>query len=88
MKAIIEIGNLSKRFGQPSIQAILLDAKQTDRALDLVNSLSEVSRCSKENGKLEVVLRKGGCWQLLNALMKKGIEVEEIKKRAKSLEDI
>lgn len=88
IKAFDTIENLREKFGKPFVEITFADTKEVNKALDLINSLSYVSECKKENIKLEVILKGASSSLLLNALMKKGIKVEEIKKATKSLEDI
>ena len=88
IKACDTVENLRKRFSKPIVMVSTVNERDTQRALDIINSLDFVSDCKRENKRITVTLKEKSSSSLLNVLMEEGIEVEEIKKVEKSLEDV
>jgi len=88
IKACDTVENLRKRFSKPIVMVSTVNERDAQRALDIINSLDFVSDCERENKRIIVTLKEKSSSSLLNVLMEEGIEVEEIKKVEKSLEDV
>ena len=88
IKACDTVENLRKRFSKPIVMVSTVNERDTQRALDIINSLDFVSDCKRENKRITVTLKEKSSSSLLNVLMEEGIEIEEIKKVEKSLEDV
>ena len=89
IKAYDTIDNLRSKFTKPVVEIAFSDSREVERALNLMSSLDYVSDCSQYNGGIAVTLAESKrSSTLLSFLMRKGIKVEEIKRVAKSLEDV
>ena len=89
IKAYDTIDNLRGKFTKPVVEITLPDNREVEKALKLLNSLDYVSGCNRHNDGITVTLAGSDMSsRLLSFLVKNGIEVEEIKRVSKSLEDV
>lgn len=87
-KAYDTIENLRSKFGAPAVEVTLANDEGAEKALTLLKSLDYVSECKRDGLKIAVLMEHERTSTLLSALMKNGIQVEEIKSVPKSLEDV
>jgi len=85
---IDSIENLEDELGETIIEINLLYEEEAQKVLEILNSLSYVSEYEIEGLKITVNCGNNTASMILRTLMNKGIEVEELKKAHKSLEDI
>ncbi len=88
IKGYDTIENLMRKFSKPSVEIVLTDEKEAEKALDLLDSLDFVSECERDGLRITVITKGEKTSTILGVLMTDGIRVEEVKKVTKSLEDI
>ena len=83
------LDNLRNRFTAPVVEMVFADDTKADGALTLIESMEYVEECERNNSTLMITLKNNGNpARLLSALVEKGIEIEEMKKVTKSLEEV
>jgi ABC-2 type transport system ATP-binding protein len=82
------VESLRKRFSKPMVSILMSDEENGRRVLEVLNSLDFVSGCEIKDKTITLILKEEKQPNLLKILTENGIEVEEIKKVRKSLEDI
>jgi len=88
IKAYDTVEILRKKFSKPVVEIALADGEEAERASDIISSLDFVSDCERKNARITVALQEKSPSALLNTLIGEGINVEELKKVDKSLEDV
>jgi ABC-2 type transport system ATP-binding protein len=88
IKGYDTIENLMRKFSKPSVEIVLTDEKEAEKALDLLDSLDFVSECERDGLRITAITKGEKTSTVLGMLMKDGIGVEEVKRAMKSLEDI
>jgi len=88
IKAFDTVENLRRKFSKPAVEIVLANDKETEKALDLLNSLDYVSECEREGLRITTIIKGEKTSTILDVLMKDGIKVEEVTKVTKPLEDI
>ncbi|HEY50447.1 MAG TPA: DUF4162 domain-containing protein, partial [Dehalococcoidia bacterium] len=89
IKAYDAIDNLRGKFTKPVVEITLPDNREVEKALKLLSSLDYISDCNRYNDGITVTLAEGEMSStLVSFLVKNGIEVEEIRRVSKSLEDV
>ncbi len=88
LRAYDTVEHLRRRFSKPIVEITFVDGEESKKTVDFISSLEYVSECEAENAKVEVILTGKDTSTLLSTLMGAGIKVEEIKKTAKSLEEV
>jgi len=81
------VENLRKKFSKPVTAISTTDEKSAKRALEILNSLG-ISDCNINGKIITFVFREDKQSHLLRILTESGIEIEEIRKVTKTLEDI
>jgi ABC-2 type transport system ATP-binding protein len=81
--------NLRNRLAAPAVEVVLADKEKAGDALSIIGKMEHVMGCEQRDNRLIITLgNNGSSAGLLNALVERGIEVEEMKKLTKSLEDV
>ena len=88
IKGYDTIENLMRKFSKPSVEIVLTDEKEAEKALDLLDSLDFVSECERDGLRITAITKGEKTSTILGVLMTDDIRVEEVKKVTKSLEDI
>jgi len=88
IKAYDTVENLRRKFSKPVVEIAFADSEEADKASHIITSLDFVSDCERENARIIVALNGKSSSTLLNMLIGEGINVEELKKVEKSLEDV
>ncbi len=81
------VENLREKFSKPVVLITASDKRNTERAFEILSSLDFVYDCEKEGRTIKLTLREER-QSLVKILTEKGIEIEEIRKERRSLEDI
>ncbi|MCW3136316.1 MAG: ABC transporter ATP-binding protein [Canidatus Methanoxibalbensis ujae] len=81
------VENLREKFSKPVVLITAGDKRNTERAFEILSSLDFVYDCEKEGRTIKLTLREER-QSLVKILTEKGIEIEEIRKERRSLEDI
>lgn len=81
------VENLREKFSKPVVLITASDKRNTERAFEILSSLDFVYDCEKEGRTIKLTLREEK-QSLVKILTEKGIEIEEIRKERRSLEDI
>jgi ABC-2 type transport system ATP-binding protein len=83
------LDNLRNRHTKPVVEMVFADGSKAGAALELIDRMDYVEGCERHDSILTVTLNSNGSPAgLLSVLVEKGIEVEEVKKVTKSLEDV
>ena len=88
LKAYDTVENLRRKFSKPVVEITFADSKEADKASHIITSLDFVSDCERENARIIVALNGKSSSTLLKTLIGESINVEELKKVEKSLEDV
>ena len=88
LRACDTVENLRKKFGKPAVEIVLADEREAEKALNLLSSLDYVSDCERDGLRITVAMGGEKTSTVLGVLMEEGIEVEEVRKVTKSLEDV
>jgi len=88
IKAYDTIDNLRRKFNTHTVEIALTNEREAERAQDLLNSMDYVSACERDGVRLIAVTNSGESSGLFNALINGGIQVQEVKNVAKSVEEI
>ena len=88
LKAYDTVENLRRKFSKPVVEIALADSEEADKASHIITSLDFVSDCERENARIIVALNGKSSSTLLKTLIGESINVEELKKVEKSLEDV
>jgi len=88
IKAYDTVENLRVKFSKPAVEIALADGEEAEKALGLLSSLDYVSECERDGLRITAIIKDEETSTVLSTLMKDGIRVEEVKKVAKSLEDV
>ena len=81
------VENLREKFSKPVVLITASDKRNTERAFEILSSLDFVYDCEREGRTIKLTLREEK-QSLVKILTEKGIEIEEIRKERRSLEDI
>ena len=82
------VESLRKKFSRPEIIISISDNENAQRVLEILNSLDFVSVCELDGRTISVMLEEDKQSSLLRILIEKGVEVEEIRRVKRTLEDI
>ncbi|MEA2075492.1 MAG: ABC transporter ATP-binding protein [Euryarchaeota archaeon] len=88
IKAYDKVENLRNTFSKPIFEITLIDTADVRIASDILHSLDYVSDCEEDGLRITVTLKEEKSSTILNELVNNGIKVEEVKRLAKSLEDV
>jgi ABC-2 type transport system ATP-binding protein len=89
IRAYDSMANLRDRTDKPEMEVTLSDINQMDKAKEILSAITSVEVCREADGKMVARLRKGAsAAPVLHTLILGGIEVEEVKKVTRSLEEI
>ena len=88
IQAYDRVENLRNKFSNPIFEITLSDAANAKNAFDLLQSLDYVSDCKLDGLRIITTLKDENSSTILNELVNNGINVEEVKKMTKSLEDV
>lgn len=88
IRAYDTIKNLRKKYSKPTLEITLADKNNADKALGLLNLLDYIYDCEKKGSNVNIILKDYNTSEILDLLIKDGVKVEEVKKIAKSLEEI
>ena len=81
------VENLREKFSKPVVLITASDKRNTERAFEILSSLDFVYDCEREGRTIKLTLREEK-QSLVKILTEKGIEIEEIRKERRNLEDI
>jgi ABC-2 type transport system ATP-binding protein len=83
------LDNLRNRYEAPVVEMVFADEAKAGDALDIIKAMEYVELCERHNSAITITLKDNGSPAgLLSVLVEKGIEVEEMKKITKSLEEV
>ena len=83
------LDNLRNRHTKPVVEMVFADESKAGAALDIVKGMDYVEGCERHNSTLTITLKNNGRPAgLLSVVIEQGIEVEEMKKITKSLEEV
>ena len=81
--------NLKKRMATPVVQIIMSSEEAAEKALSLLRSLDFITECSRQKREISASMDGGKTPSaLLSLLVENGLEVEEVKRATRSLEDL
>jgi ABC-2 type transport system ATP-binding protein len=88
VKAYDTIDSLRRKFSTRTVEIVLVDNKEAEKAQDLLTSIDYVSTCERDGARIVAIISNGESSTLLNALMNGNVQVEEVKNVTKSVEEI
>ena len=81
--------NLKSRMATRAVQIVMSNNEDAEKALTLLNSLDYISSCKRQQREITATMDSGkNPSMLLNLLVEQRLEVEEIKRTTRSLEDL
>ena len=89
IRAFDSVANLTRASGRPTVTVTLTDPGEHARARDIIVSLPYVAECDADSGALLCTLTDPGATpDLVEALVRAGFRIEEVRRSSRSLEEI